>query len=213
MSVELKIREAVVSGDAEKVQELTEKAINSGADATYILNEGLIAGMTEIGIKFKNKEVFVPEMMIAARAMQSGLKVVKPILVESGVKEKGTVLIGTVEGDLHDIGKNIVIMMLEGGGYKVIDLGIDVPAEKFLKAVAEYTPDILGLSALLTTTMHQMEKTVNLLKQANNNIKVMVGGAPVTDEFAKEIGADAFAIDAIVAVEKADTLLGLIKQS
>ncbi len=209
MSIYFEISEAVISGNSNKVQELTEKAVNDGAHVIEILNDGLIAGMTEIGVRFKNNDVFVPEMMIAARAMQSGMKVVKPILVESGVKEKGIVVIGTVKGDLHDIGKNIVIMMLEGGGYKVIDLGMDIPAEKFVQAIDEHNPDILGMSSLLTTTMPEMEKAIKLIKSSNNSTKVMVGGAPVTADYANKIGADAYATDAIAAVEKANSLLGL----
>ncbi|KJR44110.1 5-methyltetrahydrofolate--homocysteine methyltransferase [Desulfosporosinus sp. I2] len=174
-----------------------------------ILNDALISGMTVIGIRFKNNEVYVPEMLIAARAMQSGLNVLKPLFVKEGIKEKATVVIGTVKGDLHDIGKNLVKMMFEGAGYKVIDLGTDVGPEKFVQAVKDHKPQIVCMSALLTTTMSQMKATVEQLSPFADQIKILVGGAPVTQNFANEIGADGYATDAASAVDKANEVLGL----
>lgn len=196
---------AVISGNAKKVKEYAEKALAEGAAPQTIVNEGLIAGMNVVGVKFKNNEVYVPEVLIAARAMHAGMDVVKPLLSEAEVQDKGTVLVGTVKGDLHDIGKNLVCMMLEGAGYRVIDLGVDVAAEKFAQAVEEHKPQIVGLSALLTTTMVIMKSTIERLKAYP--VKVMIGGAPVTQKFADEIGADAYAPDAATAVEKANQLL------
>ncbi|KLU59080.1 methionine synthase [Peptococcaceae bacterium CEB3] len=172
-----------------------------------ILNDGLIAGMNVIGVRFKNNEVYVPEVLIAARAMHAGMAVIKPLIANSGVREKGVVVVGTVKGDLHDIGKNLLGMMLEGAGYRVIDIGVDNAPEKFLKAVQEHNPQIVGMSALLTTTMGQMKATIEQLGPHKDNVKVMVGGAPVTQKFADEIGADAYAPDAATAVELANQLL------
>lgn len=205
MSLFQEIAEAIISGNAKKVKEYAEKALAEGATPQAIVNEGFIAGMSVVGIKFKNNEVYVPEVLIAARAMHAGMAVVKPLLSEADVQGKGTILVGTVKGDLHDIGKNLVCMMLEGAGYKVIDLGVNVEAEKFVQAIQEHKPQIMGLSALLTTTMPSMKNTIALLKAYP--VKVMIGGAPVTQEFADEIGADAYAPDAASAVEKADQLL------
>jgi 5-methyltetrahydrofolate--homocysteine methyltransferase len=200
------IKESVISGSAKKVKEYTDIAVAEGLDVSTILNDGLIAGMNLIGARFKKNEVFVPEVLLAARAMHTGLAIIKPLIVKAGVKEKGTVAIGTVKGDMHDIGKNLVIMMLEGAGYKVIDLGVDVPTEKFIQIVEEQKPDVVGVSALLTTTMTQMQDTVEKLHAHNGKTKVIVGGAPVSEKFAREIGADGYAADAASAV---DTVAGL----
>ncbi|OIQ54835.1 methionine synthase [Moorella thermoacetica] len=162
------------------MRELARKALEEGIVPTTIINDGLIAAMNIIGVKFKNNEVYVPEVLVAARAMHAGIDVVKPLLVGGDIKEKGTFVIGTVKGDLHDIGKNLVIMMMEGAGYKVIDLGIDVPVEKFARAVEEHKPQLVGISALLTSTMMQMKKTVEVLAAYRNKIKIMVGGASLT---------------------------------
>lgn len=207
MSILQEMQEAVISGNAGKVKECAEKAVAEGIEVSAILNDGLIAGMNVIGVRFKNNEVYVPEVLVAARAMHAGMAVVKPLIADAGIQEKGTVVIGTVKGDLHDIGKNLVMMMLEGAGYKVIDLGIDVPSGKFIQAVEEHKPQIVGLSALLTTTMTQMKATVEQLQPYRDHVKVMVGGAPVTQKFADEIGADAYAPDAASAVDKAKELL------
>jgi 5-methyltetrahydrofolate--homocysteine methyltransferase len=207
MSVLDQIKEQVIAGSVKKVKEYTDAAVAQGLDVSLILNDGLIAGMNVIGALFKNDEVYVPEVLMAARAMHTGLAVIKPLIARAGLKEKGVVAIGTVKGDMHDIGKNLVIMMLEGAGYKVIDLGTDVPIEKFLQVVEEQHPQIVGLSALLTTTMPQMQETVKRLKEYGNRIKIVVGGAPITAKFAQEIGADGYAADAASAVEKAAELI------
>lgn len=207
MAVLEEIKEALMAGNANKVKELTQKALDEGIEPNTIINDGLIAAMNVIGVKFKNNEVYVPEVLVAARAMHAGMDVVKPLLAGGAMEEKGTLVIGTVKGDLHDIGKNLVIMMMEGAGYKVIDLGIDVPVEKFVQAVEEHKPQLVGLSALLTSTMMQMKKTVEGLASYRDQIKIMVGGAPVTQKFADEIGADGYAPDAASAVDLAAQLL------
>jgi 5-methyltetrahydrofolate--homocysteine methyltransferase len=206
MSTLEQIKESVIAGSAKKVKEYTECAVSEGLNVSTILNDGLIAGMTVIGTRFKANEVYVPEVLMSARAMHTGLAVIKPLIASSGVKEKGTVAIGTVRGDLHDIGKNLVIMMLEGAGYKVIDLGVDVSTEKFQQAIEEHQPQVVGISALLTTTMVQMKETVEKLKQNGSKTKIIVGGAPVTLKFAGEIGADGYAADAGSAVDKVSEL-------
>lgn len=190
-------------GNAGKVKECAEKLVADGVAATTILNDGLIAGMSVIGVRFKNNEVYVPEVLIAARAMHAGMAVVNPLLADSKIQEKGIVVLGTVKGDMHDIGKNLVKMMLEGAGFKVIDLGVDVSPEKFVQAVEEYKPQIVGMSALLTTTMAQMKTILEQLKPYRNQVKVLIGGAPITQKFADEIGADGYAADAASAVDKA----------
>ncbi len=207
MSTLEKIKEQVIAGSVKNVKEYTDIAVAEGLDVSTILNDGLIAGMNVIGALFKNNEVYVPEVLMAARAMHTGLAIIKPLIVSAGIKEKGVVAIGTVKGDMHDIGKNLVIMMLEGAGYKVIDLGIDTPAEKFLQAVEEQHPQVIGLSALLTTTMPQMQGTVEKLKKYGDRIKIVVGGAPITVKFAKDIGADGYAADAASAVDVVSELI------
>ena len=208
--VELKeLQEALFRGDILKVKEITQRALWEKIEPKEILEQGLIKGMKVVGIKFKNNEIFLPEVLLASQAMYGGLKLLQPELIKSGVKAVGKVIIGTAKGDLHDIGKNLVAMMLRGGGFEVIDLGIDVPPEKFLKASQEHQPDIVGISALLTTTMIGMMDIITILKKTGlkNKIKVMVGGAPVTQEFADEIGADVYAPNAASAVDKARELL------
>ena len=208
MSTLEKIKEQVIAGSVKNVKEFTDSAVAEGLEVATILNDGLIAGMNVIGALFKNNEVYVPEVLMAARAMHAGLAVIKPLIVSAGVKEKGVVAIGTVKGDMHDIGKNLVIMMLEGTGYRVIDLGIDTPAEIFLQCVEEQRPQVIGLSALLTTTMPQMQETVEKLKKYGDRIRIVVGGAPITAKFAKDIGADGYAADAASAVEMVSELIG-----
>lgn len=208
MSDMQEIKEAVINGKAVLVKESVEKALAGGVDAGTILDEGLIAGMNVIGVRFKNNEIYVPEVLIAARAMHSGMAVIKPLIANSGVQEKGTVVLGTVKGDLHDIGKNLVGMMLEGAGYTVIDLGVDNAPEKFVQAVEAHKPQILGMSALLTTTMTQMKATVEQLGPYRDQMKIMVGGAPVTQKFADDIGANAYAPDAASAVDVANGFMG-----
>jgi len=205
------MQDALITGNAAKVKELAEKAVAEGVSPVDILNLGLIPGMAVIGERFKKNEVYVPEVLIAARAMKAGLAVIKPLLAESKVEPIGRVVIGTVRGDLHDIGKNLVAMMLEGAGFEVIDAGVDVPPEKFVSLVKEKNAQLVGLSALLTTTMPAMKDTIDRFKSEGirSNIKVMVGGAPVTQKYADEIGADGYAPDASSAVDLAKQLLGI----
>lgn len=205
------IAEALQRGDADKVGELVRLALTEELTPKEILENGLIRGMNIIGIKFKNNDIYIPEVLIAARAMHAGMELLRPKLVETGVKNIGKVVIGTVKGDLHDIGKNLVKMMLEGAGFEVIDLGADVSTEKFISAVKEYHPDILGMSALLTTTMLNMSEVIETLQTANlrGKVKVMVGGAPITRHYAEQIGADGYSPDAATAVEDARLLLTL----
>ena len=207
MSILEQIKEGVIAGNAKNVKEYTDRAVADGLAVTRILNDSLIAGMNIVGARFKINEMYVPEVLMAARAMHTGLAVIKPLIVSAGIKEKGVVAIGTVKGDMHDIGKNLVIMMLEGAGYKVLDLGIDTSTAKFLQAVEEQHPQVIGLSALLTTTMPQMQGTVEKLKEYGNRIKIVVGGAPITAKFAKDIGADGYAADAASAVDLVSELI------
>ena len=202
------LSEALQAGNRNKVVELTTQALNEGVNPKDILEQGLIAGMNIIGVKFKNNEVYVPEVLIAARAMHGAMDVLKPKLVEAGVEPIGKVVLGTVKGDLHDIGKNLVGMMLTGGGFMVIDVGIDVPAEKFIEMAKSEGAQVLALSALLTTTMPQMAEVVKAAKAAGIQIKTMIGGAPVTQSYADEIGADGYAPDAASAVDLAKKLIG-----
>jgi len=207
---EEKFNHAIFAGKVEEVKKMTQEALDRGENAKNILNQGLIRAMDEVGIKFKNNEIYIPEVLIAARAMRGGLEILKPILSKSGSSKYSKIAIGTVKGDLHDIGKNLVGVMLEGAGFEVVDLGIDVPSEKFIQVAKEYGVKIIAMSALLTTTMTQMEATMKALKVArlSNNIKILVGGAPVTEKFARQIGAHGYAPDAALAVEKAKELLG-----
>lgn len=202
------ISENLIKGQASKVKELVQQAVDEGVPAGKILQEGLIAGMNTVGVKFKANEVYIPEVLISARAMHAGMSVLKPVLISSKVASTGKFVIGTVKGDLHDIGKNLVSMMFEGAGFEVIDLGVDVPVEKFIQTVKEKQADIVGLSALLTTTMPSMKNTVAALKSSGLSVKTIIGGAPLTQSFADEIGADGYAPDAASAVDKAKELLG-----
>lgn len=199
-----KISETLQKGDLASVVALVKQGVDEGLTAAEIL-DGLLQGMSVIGEKFKNNEVFIPEVLVAARAMNEGLNVIKPLLEDDGVEPVGKVIIGTVKGDLHDIGKNIVKMMLVGAGFEVVDLGVDVTEEKFLDAVKEHKPDVLAMSALLTTTMPNMEKVIKALdeKGLRDQVKVMIGGAPLTEEFANKIGADAYTNDAVSAAKVA----------
>lgn len=198
------IRTAIWNHDSKRVKELVEKALVEQVDILQIVNLGLVEGMNQIGAKFKDGDVFIPEVLVSARAMMAGMAILKPLLLQAGIKEKGVLVIGSVKDDLHDIGKNIVGMMFEGAGYKVIDVGVDTPTDKFLKAIEEHNPDIIGLAALLTTTMVNMKETTKTIKQKYPHVKVMIGGAPITQRFADEIGADAYAVDAAVAIDKAN---------
>ena len=197
-------------GDKEQVIHLVKQAIDKSMTPDEILNGGLIAGMDRVGEGYKDGILFVPEVLIAARAMQAAMDLLRPLLVESGTPQAGKYVIGTVKGDLHDIGKNLVKMMIEGAGFETIDLGADVPPEVFVEAVRKHQPKIIGMSALLTTTMTMMEATIEALEAAGlrGSVKVMVGGAPLTAAFAEKIGADAYAPDAAVAVDVARSLTG-----
>ncbi len=210
MSEMKEIFQAVLEGDRETTVNLTQAAIDSGVEANDILQNGLIAAMLEVGHQFEEGEYYVPEMLVSARAMQGALDILKPLLVKSGIEPIGKVIIGTVKGDLHDIGKNLVAMMLEGAGFKIQDLGIDVPPEKFVEAIQnDPSVDIVGLSALLTTTMPSMDATIKAIDEAGlrGKVKIMVGGAPVTSNYAQRINADGFAPDAGQAVTLAKSLL------
>ena len=194
------ISEALQKGKADEVKNLVSQALEEKTDAKKVLEEGLIAGMDIIGGRFKRNEIYIPEVLIAARAMHAGMSILEPILAESGVKMIGKLAIGTVKGDLHDIGKNLVAMMYKGAGFEVVDLGVDVPAEKFVQA-SDDGADIVGLSALLTTTMVQMKNVLESLKEKGSKAKAIIGGAPVTQNYCDEIGADGYAADAATAVE------------
>jgi len=203
------VSEALQRGDAEKVAELVKQALEENLLPKDILENGLIKGMEIIGVKFKKNEVYVPEVLIAARAMHAGMSILRPKLIETGVKNIGTITIGTVKGDLHDIGKNLVKMMLEGAGFEVIDLGVDVSTDKFVAAVKEHKPNIIGMSALLTTTMVNMAEVIKALEAAGlrDKVKIMIGGAPITQNYADQIGADGYSPDAASAVDKAKTFI------
>lgn len=205
------IQESVINGQAPKVKELTQKALDQGMEPQTILNEGLIPAMSTVGEKFQKGEFFISEMMISARAMYAGLNLVKPLLLSQKTESKGKAVVATVQGDLHDIGKNLVCMMLEGGGYEVVDLGVNVTPDKFVEAVKEHQPNFVMMSALLTTTMSSMEKTIKALMEngLREQVKIGVGGAPVTQRYADSIGADFYAADAGEAVSKANLLLTL----
>jgi len=205
------IYEAILDGDATATEANVTAALEAGVSAADILNNACIAAMREVGRLFEEGEKFVPEMLISARAMKAGVNLLKPHLTQEDISVVGKVVVGTVRGDLHDIGKNLVHMMLEGTGFEVVDLGTDVAPEKFVGAVQEHEPDIVGMSALLTTTMPAMKTTIEALSEAGlrDRVKVLIGGAPVTQGFADEIGADGFAPDASSATRKAKELLGV----
>ena len=208
------LRQRVIDGDMNQTQKLVQEAIAENIPAEQILKEGLISAMAEVGRLFESGEYFMPEMLIAARAMKSGLTLLRPHLVAAKVQAVGKVIIGTVQGDVHDIGKNLVGMMLEGAGFEVIDLGVDVPPEKYVQAVREHHPDLLACSALLTTTMLRMKDLILALDEAGlrGQVKVMVGGAPITESYARDIGADLFAPDAASAASRAKELILELKK-
>ena len=203
------ISEALQKGKAKDVKEMVQQALDAGLSPQDILNDGLLSGMNEVGIKFKNNEVYVPDVLIAARAMKAGTEILKPLLVAGGVKAKGRVVIGTVKGDLHDIGKNLVAMMMEGQGLEIIDAGTDVSADQFIALAKENNAQIIACSALLTTTMGEMKAVVEAASAAGirDQVTIMVGGAPVNDTFAKTIGADIYSPDAPTAAEEAAAAL------
>jgi 5-methyltetrahydrofolate--homocysteine methyltransferase len=200
----------VIAGEEEKVVELTKKAVEEGINPMEIINEGLMKGMDVVGQRFKAAEMFIPEVLMSAKSMSAGMEIVKPLIVGGEVPSKGKVIIGTVKGDLHDIGKKLVGMIMESSGLLVDDLGIDVSPEQFAEAIREKKPDIVGMSALLTTTMLAMKDTIEVLKEEGlrDSVKILIGGAPVSSDFAKEIGADGWAPDAVSAKDLAFQLIG-----
>ena len=201
------LAEAIIKGDQNTAVEITRAALDEGTAAKSVLDDGLIAGMDVVGDRFKKNEIYIPEVLIAARAMKMAMKILEPELVKAGVEPIAKFLIGTVQGDLHDIGKNLVAMMLKGAGFEVIDLGVDAPAEKFVEQAKAADVQLVGMSTLLTTTMPCMEKTLKALKAAGVSAKIMIGGAPVTQAYADKIGASGYAADAASAVDVAKSLL------
>jgi len=203
------LSQALINGDMKQVPQLSQQALDQGHSAEEVLQNGLLAGMEVVGRKFRDGEMFIPEVLRCAKCMHKSMDILRPILAESGVQSEGTFLIATVEGDLHDIGKNLVAMMFEGAGFDVVDLGIDQKAQAIIEAVKKHKPDILGLSALLTTTMPKMEEAIQAIdaEGLHENMKIIVGGAPVTSEFADKIGADSYAPNAASAVDVGKELL------
>ena len=203
------ISTAVIEGDLGEIEDLTEDALDDGIDAEDILNKGLMPGMDYVGVEFRAGNMFVPEVLRSAKTMQTSMDILKPLLAESGAKMVGKVLLGTVKGDLHDIGKNLVGMMCEGAGFEVKDIGKDVEPQGFVDAVKEFEPDVVGMSALLTTTMRSMESTIKVLEEAGlrDKVKIIIGGAPVTQAFADQIGADGYASNAASAADLAKKLV------
>ena len=202
------IAEALIAGNAAKVKELVQAAAKEKVAPQKILDQGLIAGMEVVGVRFKNCEIYVPEVLVAARAMHAGMEILEPLLAAAGAKARGIFVVGTVKGDLHDIGKNLVAMMMKGAGWKVVDLGVDVDAQKIVQAAIDEKADVVGLSALLTTTMVNMKAVIELAKNKDCKSKIVVGGAPLTQSYANEIGAHGYAPDAATAVEVATKVAG-----
>lgn len=207
----LPLKESVIKGDAKSARSLTEQALASGAEPLQLLNDYLVPAMNEVGRRFECNEFFVPELLLAARAMKASLELLRPILAQRGTEPVGRAVVGTVKGDLHDVGKNLVVSLLEGGGFEVFDLGVNVPPEKFVAAAREKNAQIVGLSALLTTTMPSMKLTIDAFRAAGlrDQVKILVGGAPVTQRFADDIGADGYGENAPMAVALARKCLGL----
>ena len=206
-----KMAESLIAGKVDDVTDLTRQALDANISSKDILEKGLLAGMEVVGKRFKANEMFIPEVLRCAKCMHGAMEILRPLLAESGVETAGTFVIGTVKGDLHDIGKNLVGMMFEGAGFQVVDLGIDLEPAAFVEAIKKHKARLFGMSALLTTTMPKMSETINAINEAGirDQVKIMIGGAPVTAEFAKEIGADAYASNAASAVDKGKELLGL----
>jgi 5-methyltetrahydrofolate--homocysteine methyltransferase len=200
-----KMAEALIAGRQDEVKKLAQEALDKGASAKQVLDQGLLAGMDVVGKRFKAGDMFIPEVLLCARCMHGAMDILRPFLSESDAAGMGTFVIGTVEGDLHDIGKNLVSMMLQGAGFKVVDLGTNITSAQFVEAVKQHKPKVLGMSALLTTTMPKMEETISALKEAGirDQVKIMAGGAPVTQDFVNKIGADAYGANAASAVDKA----------
>ena len=215
MSILDEMNTSVIEGDRDKVEELTRQALEQGIEVKAILNEGMIAAMDVVGQRFESGEMFIPEMIVAGEAMTRGLNILRPLFKESGIKPQGTVVIGTVKGDMHSIGKSLASMMMEGAGFKMIDLGVDVSPNQFVKSAREEEAQLVGMSALLTTTMPSMKATIDALKEAGliDKVKTLIGGAPVTQEYANKIGADGYAPDAALAVRKAKELVQALAAS
>lgn len=209
MSTLDEIKDALISLDLTQVRSKIQQGLSEGLSPAAVLDEGLIAGMNVIGSRFKEGDLFMPEVLVAAKAMHQGLDILKPLLVGTENRAKGTVVIGTIKGDLHDIGKNLVIMMLEGAGFEVIDLGVDVPADEFIRAIETHRPQVVGLSSLLTSTMPQLQTTIQQLEPYRRTVRIVIGGAPVTQQYADRIGADGYAPDAASAVDKVRDLMTL----
>ena len=206
-----KMAESLIAGKVDEVTALTQQALDANLSSKDILEKGLLAGMEVVGKRFKANDMFIPEVLRCAKCMHGAMEILRPLLAETGVETAGTFVIGTVKGDLHDIGKNLVGMMFEGAGFQVVDLGIDLEPSAFVEAIKQHKASLFGMSALLTTTMPKMAETINAIKEAGfrDQVKIMIGGAPVTAEFAKEIGADAYASNAASAVDKGKELLDL----
>ena len=206
-----KMAESLIAGKVDEVKDLTQQALDANLSPKDILEKGLLAGMEVVGKRFKANDMFIPEVLRCAKCMHGAMEILRPLLAETGVETAGTFVIGTVKGDLHDIGKNLVGMMFEGAGFQVVDLGIDLEPSAFVEAIKQHKASLFGMSALLTTTMPKMAETINAIKEAGfrDQVKIMIGGAPVTAEFAKEIGADAYASNAASAVDKGKELLDL----
>jgi 5-methyltetrahydrofolate--homocysteine methyltransferase len=204
------IKDAILKGKFNDIARLVQQTLDAGESPDHIVGMGLIAGMTEVGVLFKNNEMYIPEVLVSARAMHAGMEVLKPLLEDTGMNRAGSLVLGTVKGDLHDIGKNLVGMMFKGAGYDVFDIGIDQPAENFIEAVRQTEAQVMGMSALLTTTMTEMPRVIEALKESGlrEKVHVIVGGAPVTADFASSIGADGYAPDAGSALDKAKELIG-----
>lgn len=204
------LAQSVINGSLDQVKDQVKSLLSGGTDPVAIINQGLIAGMNVVAARFKVGDMYVPEVLMSARTMSSGMEIVKPLIADKDIKSAGKVVIGTVKADLHDIGKNLVAMMMQSGGLEVIDIGIDAAPEKFVDAVREHQPDIVGMSALLTTTMPAMKDTIELLEEEGlrDKVKIIIGGAPVTQEYADSIGADGYAPDAAIATELSKQFIG-----
>lgn len=215
MSILDEMNTSVIEGDRDKVEELTRQALEQGIEVKAILNEGMIAAMDVVGQRFESGEMFIPEMIVAGEAMTRGLNILRPLFKESGIKPQGTVVIGTVQGDVHAIGKSLVSMMMEGAGFKIIDLGVNVSPEQFVNSAREEGAQLVGMSALLTTTMPLMKATIDALKEAGllDKVKTLIGGAPITQEYADKIGADGYGPDAATGVKKVKELVQVLAAS
>ena len=205
------LQNCVLDGELDEIKDLVQKAVDEGIDPAAIINDGLIGGMNIVAPLFKSGEMFVPEVMESADTMNEGMQVVKPLITDADMPTKGKVIIGTVNGDLHDIGKNLVVLMMESRGYTVVDMGVDVKEEQFVEAIKEHKPDIVGMSSLLTTTMMKIDDTIKMINESGlrDQVKIIIGGAPISQEFADDIGADGYSEDASTAVELCDRMMAM----